>query len=361
MKTTLTIITILTVLTGFSSVSAQNAEGGKDIKSKYYLNNSAIVKTDLNTVQNEGKTSANLTTQGKLASAGLINYQAVARNSGGTLMSNVAVTINFIIHSGTAGGPVVFSETQNLMTDTNGVFSAQIGSVTPMAVAWNLNSHFLEVVLNGTSVGTTQFVSVPYAKSADTMPTDARIGDSSVSSADVVTITGNNTLIGEIIDIRATNIVTAPNDLMNMDMPAGSSADAQFIEARNGDNVMFQVQGDGRVLINKTTTTPQLNTVYGNSMPIAYGSVALGFSDIQHGYGITSFSNPSVGTYNIVINHTTDLTNCIVLVTPYTADFGTPEIAGYQPTGANSFTVRIQTPAGVPRDSAFTFVVYGNH
>jgi hypothetical protein len=55
------------------------------------------------------------------------------------------------------------------------------------------------------------------------------------------------------------------------------------------------------------------------------------------------------------------MANCVVVVTPFTGSFGTPEIAGYAPTGPNSFTVRIQTAGGVARDSAFTFVVYGNH
>jgi len=358
MKTTITYIAIFIFLFTFTGLSAQGTEGTTS-NSNYTSERNADLQQATNaqvTLANETST----TTARHAAAANLINYQAVARDAGGVLITNTAVTIDFIIHDGSAGGPVIYSETQNPMTDANGVFSAQIGSITPMAIAWNASSYFLEVMLNGTSVGTTQFVSVPYAKSADTMPADARIGDSSVSSADVVTITGDNTVVGEIIDIRASNVVTAANDLLNMDMPAGSSVDAQFIEARNGGTVQFQVQGDGRTLINATTTAPQLNTVYGNSMPIAFGSVALGFNDIQTGYGITSFANPAVGEYDIVIDHATDMSNCIVVVTPYTGSFGTPEICGYEPTGTNSFKVRIQTAAGVARDSAFTFVVYGN-
>ena len=357
MKTKITYIAIFIFLLTFSGLTAQGTEGVTSNSDYASQRNADLQQTNVQGTLNDETSSA---TSRRLAAANLINYQAVARDAGGLLMANVAVAIDFIIHDGAAGGPVVFTETQNLMTDASGVFSAQIGSVAPLAVNWGLNAHFLEVMLNGTSVGTTEFVSVPYAKSADTMPADARIGDSSVSSADVVTIAGDNTTVGEIVDIRATNVVTANNDLMNMDMPAGSSVDAQFIEARNGGAVQFQVQGDGRTLINSTTTAPQLNTVYGNSMPIAFGSVALGFSDIQTGYGITSFANPAVGTYDIVIDHPTDMSNCVVLITPYTGSFGTPEIAGYIPTGTNSFTVRIQTAGGVARDSAFTFVVYGN-
>ena len=358
MKTKITYIAIFTFLLTFAGVFAQGTEGVTG-NSNYASERNA----DLQQTTNAQATLADETSSAtrRAASANLINYQAVARDAGGNLMISAAVAIDFMIHEGTAAGPVIFTETQNLMTDANGVFAAQIGSVVPLTVPWNANSYFLEVMLNGTSVGTTEFVSVPYAKSADTMPADARIGDSSISSADVVTITGDNSVVGEIIDIRATNVITAANDLMNMDMPTGSSPDAQFIEGRNGGAVQFQIQGDGRTLINATTTAPVLNTVYGNSMPIAFGSVALGFNDIQTGYGITSFANPAVGEYDVEIDHATDMSNCVVLITPYTGAFGAPEICGYQPTGTNTFKVRIQTVAGVATNSAFTIVVYGNH
>ena len=115
------------------------------------------------------------------------------------------------------------------------------------------------------------------------------------------------------------------------------------------------------IKIEETTSSPALNAIYGNSVSIAFGSVALGFSDIQTGYGITSFTNPAVGQYDVVIDHATNSINPIVIITPYTGAFGAPEIAGYQPTGTNSFTIRIQTAAGTATNSAFSFVVYGNH
>ena len=359
MNTKITFIVISILLISINSLFAQGTEG--KTSSSDYLIQRDLDTQNLNktTLTSENENQSDTETKASVA-ANLINYQAVARDAGGALMTNEAVTIIFDIHATTADGTVVYSETQNLNTDANGIFSTQIGSVNTLDVSWSADAHFLEVTMNGTSVGTTQFVSVPYAKSADTMPLDARIGDG-ISSADVLTISGDNSTVGEIIDIRATNIVTLDNDIINIDMPTGSSKDAQIIEARNGGSVVYQVHGDGRTLIKSTTTAPQLNTVYGNSMPIAYGSVALGFNDIQVGYGITSFTNPAVGEYDIVIDHATDINNCVVLITPFTGSFGTPEIAGYEPTGTNSFTVRIQTVAGVARDSGFSFVVYGNH
>ena len=358
MKTKITLIVISIFLLPFTVSFAQGTEGISS-KSNYESQRQADLQKTTNSKAMLVEEASTVTIS-RLAAANLINYQAVARNAGGNLMISVPVSIEFIIHEGSAGGPVVFTEIQNLNTDANGVFSAKIGSVTSLAVTWNANSYFLEVKMNGTSVGTTEFVSVPYAKSADTMPTDARIGDSSISSADVVTIAGDNTFVGEIIDIRATNVVTSPNDLMNMEMPAGSSPDAQFIEGRVGGAVQFQIQGDGRTLINSTTTAPQLNTVYGNSMPIAYGSIDAA-GGISTGYGITSVANSAPGTYEIVLDHATNVSNSIVIITPFTGAIGLPEIAGYSPISANSIKVVIQSASGTAASSAFSFVVYGNH
>lgn len=346
MKARMLFIAIFTFIATTPGVLAQNVEGGND--NYNYLNNLDASKTVLTIFQDASI---------------LINYQAVARYADGSLITNTAIAVGFDIYKGSAAGPVIYSETINSTTDANGAFSVQIGSVTPIPIDRASDSMFLEVSLDGKFVETTQFVTFPYAMAEGTIDGEnlTTPNDRALASADAFAVSGDNTIVGEIVDIAAVNVVTAPNDIVNLSMPAGSSVNAQFIEARNGDPVVFQVQGDGRTLINTTTTAPQLNTVYGNSMPIAYGSVALGFSDIQTGYGITSFANPAVGEYDIVIDHATDMNNCIVVVTPYTGSFGAPEIAGYEPTGANSFKVRIQTAAGVATNSAFAFVVYGNH
>ncbi len=355
MKTKITYIAVCIFSLTFAGLFAQGTEGmGSD--SNYTSERNADVQQTMQSTLVEENNNATRAA----AAAELINYQAVARDAGGNLMVSVAVTVIFDIQETAAGGTVVYSETQALTTDANGVFSAQIGSVTPLTVNWSADAHFLAVTLNGTAVGTTEFVSVPYAKSADTMPTDARIGDATVSSADVVTIAGDNTIVGELIDIRATNVVTANNDLMNMDMPATSSVDAQFIEARNGGAVQFQVQGDGRTLINATTTAPQLNTVYGNSMPIAFASISFD-GLISTGYGVTSVANPSPGVYDVVLDLNTDAANTVVMITPFTSSIGSPEICGYNPTGANTFSINCQNPAGGANSTALSFVVYGNH
>ncbi len=98
-----------------------------------------------------------------------IQYQAVARDNNGDALPNAAITLGFIIHNGSAGGASVYSESHSITTNQFGLFTAVIGtgtvsgSGTLAGVNWGSGSKFLEVIINGTSIGTTQLQSVPYA------------------------------------------------------------------------------------------------------------------------------------------------------------------------------------------------------
>ena len=98
-----------------------------------------------------------------------INYQAVARDAAGDIMMNQSINVTFIVHSGSAAGPIVYEE-DNASTNTNqfGLFSLQVGQGTPVTgtlagVDWSADSHWLEVEVNATSVGTQKISAVPYA------------------------------------------------------------------------------------------------------------------------------------------------------------------------------------------------------
>ena len=101
----------------------------------------------------------------------LINYQAVARSAGGQPVANNAlVTLRFIIHSDSATGPVVFTETQTTPANQFGLVSVQIGTVLNLAaVNWAGGAYYLQVKMdpnggtNFTDMGASQLISVPYA------------------------------------------------------------------------------------------------------------------------------------------------------------------------------------------------------
>lgn len=136
-----------------------------------------------------------------------ISYQAVARDGSGAVMANASINIEFKIHDGAPGGNIVFSE-QHLAVSTNqfGLFSLAIGNGTAGigsfgTIDWANGDKYVEVLVNGSPISTTQLLSVPYAlhagtadnvDDADANPTN-EIQTLSVTN-DLLTISQGNTV-----------------------------------------------------------------------------------------------------------------------------------------------------------------------
>lgn len=94
------------------------------------------------------------------------NYQAILRNSDGTVKANTAVTINVSIVQTTTTGTEVFYETHNDSTNSFGLINLIIGSVNTTGITsidWSAGPYFLKISVDGVELGTIQLVSVPYA------------------------------------------------------------------------------------------------------------------------------------------------------------------------------------------------------
>lgn len=107
----------------------------------------------------------------------VINYQAIARDAGGNIVTN-AIGIKFRILQGSTSGTLMYEETHTSSPSTAGVFNVGIGAGTIVSgsftgINWQNGPYFLEVNIDpagGTSyttVGTTQLLSVPYALYAE--------------------------------------------------------------------------------------------------------------------------------------------------------------------------------------------------
>nr|WP_084407118.1 collagen-like protein [Pedobacter panaciterrae] len=102
-----------------------------------------------------------------------INYQAVARNTNGTVLSNQAVKVKISILGGSANGPVQYMEEHSVNTNQLGLFTLQIGKGTPgtgtfAGIPWQNANQFakIELAVGGgsyNSLGNTQLMSVPFA------------------------------------------------------------------------------------------------------------------------------------------------------------------------------------------------------
>jgi uncharacterized protein (TIGR02145 family) len=102
------------------------------------------------------------------------SYQAIIRNSSGSVLSNQLVKVRFSIRDSAANGTLVYQETQTPITNAQGLINLFTGQGTAVAGAfvginWGSKSKFLQTEIdiaggsNYTDMGTTQLMSVPYA------------------------------------------------------------------------------------------------------------------------------------------------------------------------------------------------------
>ncbi|MCK4346818.1 MAG: hypothetical protein KAX05_16165, partial [Bacteroidales bacterium] len=109
------------------------------------------------------------------------NYQAVAWDDAGDLMKSTSLTVRISIFSESETGTLQWEETHSTATNEYGLFKIQIGDGTRTAgsatefsdINWGSFLHFLKVEVNAGSgynnMGTTQFLSVPYALSVSSL------------------------------------------------------------------------------------------------------------------------------------------------------------------------------------------------
>ena len=116
------------------------------------------------------------------------DFQGVARDSFGNVVSNQGVNLRLTIHSGYATGPVAYQESHAVSTNAFGLFSVAVGKGTVVQggfvqVPWGSASYFLQVELDMgagfSDMGTSQLLSVPYALHAGgtDCPTVSLLGD----------------------------------------------------------------------------------------------------------------------------------------------------------------------------------------
>ena len=102
------------------------------------------------------------------------SYQAIIRNASNALVTNASVGMKISILKTSAAGTVVYSETQTVNTNANGLVTLQIGSGTVLTgtisgINWSNDSYYIKTETDPgggnsyTIAGTSQLLSVPYA------------------------------------------------------------------------------------------------------------------------------------------------------------------------------------------------------
>ena len=114
-----------------------------------------------------------------------IKYQGIARNAVGAVIASSPLTLQLKIHNSTATGPVIYQETHAVTTNSFGLYNVSIGAGTVLsgtftAINWGIGSKFIEQEVDFgaglVNMGTSQFLSVPYALYAETSGTSGPAG-----------------------------------------------------------------------------------------------------------------------------------------------------------------------------------------
>lgn len=96
------------------------------------------------------------------------NYQAVLRDASGVILADEAVEVMIEIIESTVDGTVVYTQSESLSTNAQGLLNIVIGNGSDLdAINWSANKHFIRLTVNGTEMGTSELLTVPYAMYAD--------------------------------------------------------------------------------------------------------------------------------------------------------------------------------------------------
>jgi microcystin-dependent protein len=95
-------------------------------------------------------------------------YQAVIRDGSGNPKVSQSVSIAVSILKTSTSGTVVYSETFATTTNSFGIVNLNIGQGTVTngtfaSIDWSSDSYFVKISVDGTEIGTSQLLSVPYA------------------------------------------------------------------------------------------------------------------------------------------------------------------------------------------------------
>ncbi|MCC7298809.1 MAG: hypothetical protein IT244_10795 [Bacteroidia bacterium] len=249
------------------------------------------------------------------------SYQAVVRNSSGIVVpSGTSVSFRFTIRDGSAGGAVLFQETQIKSTNNAfGLVNLEIGAGTvqqgayPTASQWASGAKFLQVEVDpagGVSysdMGATQISAVPYANYANAAGSannlsgtvqPSQITAGGASSGQVLQYNGSNwvpvTLDGDISEVIAGTGLLGGGNSGSVTVNANTTSALWNANALQGTAVSVTAPSSGQTLkYNGSTWAPATddNTTYSAGTGLSLSGTT--FNSVWTTSGASIFNNNS--------------------------------------------------------------------
>ena len=216
-----------------------------------------------------------------------LNYQATVRNSSGNLITNQNVYFRFNIMQNSATSVPVYSETHYVPTDDLGQANCVIGQGTATTgvfsqIDWSDGTYFLGIELNIGSgylaMGTTQFLSVPYALYA---------GNVTGNSLNLQQVSDNGNLADRVVtDTNRSGIRVNTSGGDNGSIYYGLSS---WIQGTNGSNRAIQGVSNG------------INSSYNNGV-LGFATNSTLENTGLFGQGLGSTAQYNTGVYGVADN-----------------------------------------------------------
>lgn len=128
------------------------------------------------------------------------SYQALARDASGSVLAEEPVLLEIEIIQDTPDGPPVYKESFSVTTSAAGLISVSVGKGSVISgsfssIDWASGDYFIKSIFNGTVMGTTQILSVPYALYANEAETVKNEKQVLSLDGNVLSISGGNSIV----------------------------------------------------------------------------------------------------------------------------------------------------------------------
>ena len=242
-------------------------------------------------------------------------YQAVLRDASGAIKANSNVSVQISILQGSASGSSVYTETFAVTTNSYGLININVGKGTVVSgnftsIVWATGPYFIKISLDGADYGTSQLLSVPYAKYADKAGNGFSGSYNDLTGKPTVFSGNYNDLSNKptILDASKYSTATGFQSLFSNTTGFSNTANGYktlysnttgYRNTANGDSVLYRNTTGYENTANGFFTLFSNTTGYSNT---ATGTGALGFNtsgryNTATGWGALYYNQ--VGYYNV--------------------------------------------------------------
>lgn len=250
-----------------------------------------------------------------------MSYQAILRDAGGTAQTNTAGTLGLDILQGSSSGPVVYSENHTVTSNDFGLVNVAIGAGTVISgsmpgIDWGTGPYFVRTTLNGTTMGTSELLSVPYALYAgqaagSTGGWGLTGNEGTVDGTNFIGTTDDTPLTFKVDGQKVGRIENMANENAFIGFEAGNEIATGIGNSGFGSWALrFHTTGNYNTAMGRqalmANTTGSSNTAIGSlslrSNTTGSGSTAVGIYALEN--NTTGMDNTAVGTQALKTNST---------------------------------------------------------